>query len=209
MLPDQIKEEIQQAYKQILASKSLRPRYGQRLMIAEIARTLSAIEADNDTADASESVDNTPASGPVCVIEAGTGTGKTLAYILGTLPLAKYLGKKVVLATATVALQEQVTQRDLPDIAKHSGLNFTYTLAKGRGRYLCLSRLDQILQGNDSENAMLALFGEDVSQLGAQVPGDKALYESMLDKISRGQWHGDRDDWDGVLRDADWSPVTV
>ncbi|MEX2333471.1 MAG: ATP-dependent DNA helicase DinG, partial [Pseudohongiella sp.] len=208
MLPDQIKEEIQQAYKQILASKSLRPRYGQRLMIAEIARALSAIEMHDDAGDESGS-DQDSGHGPVCVIEAGTGTGKTLAYVLGTLPLARQLGKKVVLATATVALQEQVTQRDLPDIARHSGLSFTYTLAKGRGRYLCLSRLDQILQGNDSENAMLALFGEDVSELGAQMPGDKALYESMLEKISRGEWHGDRDDWDGVLRDADWSPVTV
>lgn len=206
MLPDQIKEEIQQAYKQILASKSLRPRYGQRLMIAEIARSLSLIDVDEETR---ENAGESPGNGPVCVIEAGTGTGKTLAYVLGTLPLAKHLGKKVVLATATVALQEQVTQRDLPDIAKHSGLNFSYTLAKGRGRYLCLSRLDQILQGNDSENAMLALFGDDVSNTGAAPPGDKALYEAMLDKISRGEWHGDRDDWDGVLRDADWAPVTV
>lgn len=205
MLPDQIKEEIQQAYKQILASKSLRPRYGQRLMIAEIARSLASIEADDGEVDTE--TDRAPA--PVCVIEAGTGTGKTLAYVLGTLPLARHLGKKVVLATATVALQEQVTQRDLPDIARHSGLSFSYTLAKGRGRYLCLSRLDQILQGNDSENAMLALFGDDVSGLGVATPDDKALYESMLDKISRGEWHGDRDDWDGVLRDSEWSPVTV
>lgn len=209
MLPDQIKEEIQQAYKQILASKSLRPRYGQRVMIAEIARALALIDADQDAGEGSENAAETGSNGPVCVIEAGTGTGKTLAYVLGTLPLAKHLGKKVVLATATVALQEQVTQRDLPDIAKHSGLSFSYTLAKGRGRYLCLSRLDQILQGNDSENAMLALFGDDVSDLGAPTPGDTALYESMLDKISRGEWHGDRDDWDGVMRDADWSPVTV
>ncbi|MBC54376.1 MAG: ATP-dependent DNA helicase DinG [Gammaproteobacteria bacterium] len=207
MLPDQIKEEIQQAYKQILASKSLRPRYGQRLMIAEIARALAQIDAQPGSDD-SEAAGDTD-GGPVCVIEAGTGTGKTLAYVLGALPLARHLGKKVVLATATVALQEQVTLRDLPDIAKHSGLSFTYTLAKGRGRYLCLSRLDQILQGNDSENAMLALFGDDVSDPGLATPDDKALYESMLDKISRGEWHGDRDDWDGVLRDTEWSPVTV
>lgn len=209
MLSDQIKEEIQQAYKQILASKSLRPRYGQRLMIAEIARALAEIEAGQGGDDTDAPLESAADGGPVCVIEAGTGTGKTLAYVLGALPLARHLGKKVVLATATVALQEQVTQRDLPDIAKHSGLSFTYTLAKGRGRYLCLSRLDQILQGNDSENAMLALFGDDVSDLGVATPDDKALYESMLDKISRGEWHGDRDDWDGVLRDTEWSPVTV
>ena len=204
MLPSQIKEEIQQAYKQILAEKGLRPRYGQRLMIAEIAKALSVV-ADMPAGE-SETPDY---KAPVCVIEAGTGTGKTLAYVLGTLPLARFLGKKVVLATATVALQEQVTQRDLPDILQHSGLNFSYTLAKGRGRYLCLSRLDQVLQGNASENAMLELFGEVVGDNSASSEANRALYQQMLERISAGKWHGDRDDWDGVLRDDEWSPVTV
>jgi len=207
MLPQQIKDDIQTAYKQILARKSLRPRSGQRLMIAEIAKALGDI---NPTVDSSTDGEVTGADegghGPVVVIEAGTGTGKTLAYVLGTLPLARHLGKKVVLATATVALQEQVTLRDLPDILSHSGLSFTYTLAKGRGRYLCLSRLDQLLRGNASEDAMLALFGE---VLGDSSAGNQALYESMLEKIGAGQWKGDRDDWQGVISDRDWAPVTV
>src|SRR5690554_6779079 len=99
MLPDSLKEEIQQAYRRIVAGKSLQPRYGQRLMIAEIVRSLAHITpSDADDGDVTES----PA--PVVVVEVGTGTGKTLAYILATLPLARHLQKKVVLATATVAL---------------------------------------------------------------------------------------------------------
>src|SRR5699024_6639741 len=129
MLPDTLKAEIQQAYRQILAAKSLRPRYGQRLMIAEIVRALAPI-ADNDKMpdDAGESsaAPDSMGTGPVVVVEAGTGTGKTLAYVLATLPVARHLGKKVVLATATVALQEQVIYRDLPDILQHSGLSFSY-----------------------------------------------------------------------------------
>jgi ATP-dependent DNA helicase DinG len=215
MLPDSVKDEIQQAYKQILINKSLRSRYGQRLMIAEIARSLANIPDSGDSDAESDEyvaeIQPPSVSGPVCVIEAGTGTGKTLAYILGTLPLARYLGKKVVLSTATVALQEQVTQRDLPDILAHSGLSFSFALAKGRGRYLCLSRLDQLLQGNASENAMRELFGDLLgdASTGLSTAGDKVLYERMLEKISSGAWHGDRDDWEGVIRDADWSPVTV
>jgi ATP-dependent DNA helicase DinG len=213
MLADVVKQEIQQAYKQILANKSLRARYGQRLMIAEIARALSEVPMATEDSGAevgNDAVDSPATLAPVCVIEAGTGTGKTLAYILGILPLARYLGKKVVLATATVALQEQITQRDLPDILTHSGLSFSYTLAKGRGRYLCLSRLDQLLQGNASENAMFALFGELVEDESKELGNtDKALYETMLEKISRGAWHGDRDEWDGVIRDSEWSAVTV
>ncbi|MDP2379852.1 MAG: ATP-dependent DNA helicase DinG, partial [Pseudohongiella sp.] len=165
MLSDQIKDEIQNAYRQILTQKSLHARSGQRLMIAEIAKALSAIQSpsaeieDGSPKMADESADAT-SDIPIVVVEAGTGTGKTLAYVLGTLPLARHLGKKVVLATATVALQEQVSLRDLPDILMHSGLSFSYVLAKGRGRYLCLSRLDQLLRGNASHDAMLELFGE-------------------------------------------------
>jgi ATP-dependent DNA helicase DinG len=206
MLSDQVKDEIQGAYKQILAKKSLRPRTGQRVMIAEIAKALSAIEAVDDTEDNAGTSHPGDNNGPVVVIEAGTGTGKTLAYVLGTLPLARHLGKKVVLATATVALQEQVTLRDLPDILAHSGLDFSYVLAKGRGRYLCLSRLDQLLRGNASQDAMLELFGE---VLGEQGQGNTALYEEMLEQIGAGKWQGDRDDWQGIISDRDWSPVTV
>ena len=208
MLSQQVKDEIQTAYKQILARKSLRPRSGQRLMIAEIAKALADIpvtDPDAEDSSAAEAEDERRQA-PIVVVEAGTGTGKTLAYVLGTLPLARHLGKKVVLATATVALQEQVTLRDLPDILSHSGLSFTYTLAKGRGRYLCLSRLDQLLRGNASEEAMLALFGE---LLGDTDPGNSALYENMLEKIGAGQWKGDRDDWPEIISDRDWAPVTV
>ncbi|MAY57016.1 MAG: ATP-dependent DNA helicase DinG [Gammaproteobacteria bacterium] len=204
MLPTEVKDEIQRAYKQIVSAKSLRPRYGQRLMIAEIARALSEVAVDDETDE--DGKEHTP---PICVVEAGTGTGKTLAYVLAALPLARHLNKKVVLATATVALQEQVTQRDLPDILKHSGLSFSFTLAKGRGRYVCLSRLDQVLKGNASENALFELFGEVVGDMGADGRDNQALYQRMLDKIADGSWQGDRDDWEGVLREDEWRPVTV
>src|SRR5690606_15948568 len=223
MLPEELKTTIQTAYRQMLESKGLTPRYGQRLMIAEIARTLGTIALQNDaqakgssTSDATtvpemESHDSTSVTeveqeGPICVIEAGTGTGKTLAYVLGALPVARHLGKKVVLATATVALQEQVTLKDLPDIKRHSDLAFSFTLAKGRGRYLCLSRLDLLLQNNASLAAMADLYGETIT-----TPNDNALdlYQRMFRKISAGEWHGDRDDWEELLTDRDWQPVTV
>ncbi|TFH73375.1 ATP-dependent DNA helicase DinG [Gammaproteobacteria bacterium LSUCC0112] len=211
MLSDVIKDEIQNAYRQILTQKSLRARAGQRVMIAEIAKALSAIETggpdiDKDSSAEKEAAPESPPNAPIIVIEAGTGTGKTLAYVLGTLPLARHLGKKVVLATATVALQEQVSLRDLPDILQHSGLSFSYVLAKGRGRYLCLSRLDQLLRGNASQDAMLELFGE---FLDSPNDSNQTLYEDMLEKISAGQWQGDRDDWQGIVSDRDWAPVTV
>jgi ATP-dependent DNA helicase DinG len=203
MLPEDIKQSIQSAYRQILESKSLTPRYGQRLMIAEIAKSLGSIDLVSLQGGKAE---DEPVEGPICVIEAGTGTGKTLAYVLGAMPVAKHLKKKIVLATATVALQEQVTLKDLPDIKRHCDLEFTFTLAKGRGRYLCLSKLDQLMQGNASFSAMADLYGDSLSP-----PNDYALalYERMFQKINAGQWQGDRDDWEDLLSDKDWSPVTV
>jgi len=207
MLPDEVKNAIQSAYRQLLERKGLTPRYGQRLMIAEIARSLGEIGAISDVAaNEEEEEERRDHRGPICVIEAGTGTGKTLAYVLGTLPVAKYFKKKVVLATATVALQEQVTLKDLPDLKRHSDLDFSFTLAKGRGRYLCLSRLDLLLQGNASLNAMADLYGEVITPPTAQ---SLALYERMFRKINAGEWHGDRDDWEELLSDQEWTPVTV
>ncbi len=153
MLTEQLKKEIQTAYTEFLKQQELKPRVGQRLMIADIARTLAAIERDNDGRRVSDN--------HICVLEAGTGTGKTLAYLVGTLPMARALGKKVVLATATVALQDQVINKDIPAVLRHSGLNFSFTLAKGRGRYLCLSKLDRLMTPGQDAGTTLALWEKD------------------------------------------------
>ncbi|MDD9896378.1 MAG: ATP-dependent DNA helicase DinG [Gammaproteobacteria bacterium] len=194
MLADEVKDRIQTAYRQLLESRDLTPRYGQRQMIAEIARTLAVLASDED-------VDT-----PICVIEAGTGTGKTLAYLLAVLPLAQELGYKVVIATATVALQEQVIFKDIPEILEGSDLEFKVSLAKGRGRYLCLSKLDMLLAGSDSLQAMMDLYGEELEDPDS---GDTALYEDMLNELGAGNWQGDRDDWKTPISDANWRPLTV
>ncbi|MBT3529393.1 MAG: ATP-dependent DNA helicase DinG [Gammaproteobacteria bacterium] len=194
MLADEIKSSIQTAYSQMLESRELIPRYGQRLMIAEIAKTLAVLSSDEEQEP------------PICVCEAGTGTGKTLAYVLAVLPLAQALDLKVVIATATVALQEQVVNKDLPEILDGSNLSFSFSLAKGRGRYLCLSKLDMLLRGSDSMQAMMDLYGEELDDPAA---GDQKLYKKMLEELSAGNWKGDRDDWKDPISDQNWKPVTV
>ena len=73
------------------------------------------------------------------LVEAGTGTGKTLAYLLP----AVLSGLRVVISTATKTLQEQVLDKDLPLLREASGIDFTATLMKGRANYLCLSKLER------------------------------------------------------------------
>lgn len=151
-------------------------------MIAQIARSLSA-DADR-----------------VAVVEAGTGTGKTAAYCLAAIPVAQSLNKTIVLSTATVALQEQVILQDLPDIQERAGLKFSLTLAKGRGRYLCLKRLDDHLKYQDQQE--IPIF--DVTDEDHTV-----LYQEMLNRFSQGQWDGEVDSWSEGLSDAAWSGVTT
>ena len=170
LLPDPVKQEIQLAYSRLIETYDFTPRFGQRQMIAEIANTLATAQPD----EADQSVPP-----PVCVVEAGTGTGKTLAYLVAVLPLARMLGRKVVLSTATVALQEQVILKDLPEILKGSALSFDYGMAKGRGRYLCLARLDAVLQNSASLDALMDLYGDrpDIGMSGRNLlrirPGDR------------------------------------
>ncbi|WP_373181608.1 ATP-dependent DNA helicase DinG [Halomonas campaniensis] len=197
MLDEALKGEIQAAYRRVLEGLDLTPRYGQRLMIAEIARTLAGIEADEAGRRVSDE--------HVCVLEAGTGTGKTLAYLLAALPVAKARGKRLVVATATVALQEQVLHQDLPALKAHSGIDFDYALAKGRGRYVCVARLDQALDGGE-ENPTLSLFEQALDSGGDDF---QALVASLGEAYGNGRWAGDRDSWPEAIEDAHWRRLTV
>lgn len=193
MLSKDLKQIIQTAYTTLLESKNLKARYGQRLMIAEVARTLGSA-GDQDQA-------------PVCAVEAGTGTGKTIAYTLAAIPVAQQQEKTLVISTATVALQEQIIYKDLPDILRHSGLSFTFALAKGRGRYLCLSKLDSILQDSAAANETMGLYPDEVQvQLDSQA---LKVYQDMLTALATGDWDGDRDSWKAELEVPVWARVTT
>ena len=200
MLSTELKSQIQGAYSRFLEAKGLKPRYGQRLMIAEVAKVLGAISTDDENRR-----DSDPA---VVAVEAGTGTGKTVAYALATIPIAKAAGKRLVIATATVALQEQIVHKDLPDLMRNSGLNFSFALAKGRGRYLCLSKLDMLLQEGQAQSATAQLFEEDGFKIDVDENSQK-LFNQMIEKLAGNRWDGDRDSWPEALEDQHWARLTT
>ncbi len=74
------------------------------------------------------------------IVEAGTGTGKTFAYLLPAL----LSGRKTIISTGTKALQDQLYHRDLPLVGSAVGRPVSTALLKGRANYLCLHRLDQV-----------------------------------------------------------------
>ena len=203
MLPDLVKKQIQSAYSKFLESKNLKPRFGQKMMIAEIAKTFGSIELDEENV---RDPDENPGK-HICVVEAGTGTGKTIAYLLPALAIAKYMGKKLVVSTATVALQEQIVSKDLPELLRHSDLSFSFSLAKGRGRYLCLSKLDNLLAEYESSlNPTRALYEDEMPSVTAQ--GVK-LYQSMMDALASNKWSGERDTWPQALEQDEWQIITT
>jgi len=78
----------------------------------------------------------------ILVVEAGTGTGKTFAYLLPAL----LSGRKTIVSTGTKALQDQLYHRDLPLISRVAGRPVTTALLKGRANYLCLHRLEEVTE---------------------------------------------------------------
>ena len=200
MLSDEHKALIQGSYRKFTGREGFRPRYGQRLMIAEIAKYLGSIATNAEGLRNSD-----PAT---CVVEAGTGTGKTLGYCIATLPMAIAQDRKLIVSTATTALQDQILSKDLPELAEHSGIEFNYALAKGRGRYVCLSKLEQRIESfsadpNDSTIPLFLLDQSDNEELSEEV------LQGFLTRYASGTWDGDRDTLEEPIDHKAWSSLTA
>jgi ATP-dependent DNA helicase DinG len=87
-----------------------------------------------------ERVAQTFGRGGVLVVEAGTGTGKSLAYLVPAIHWTVAQGERVIVSTNTINLQEQLVRIDLPLLAAHLGVRFRAALVKGRGNYFCLRK---------------------------------------------------------------------
>ncbi len=112
----------------------------------DISRALSAFEPRPQQARMAEAVYQAVNGRSHLIVEAGTGVGKSLAYLLPAALWAARNKKKVVVATHTKALQAQLVKKDLPavkDILAARGLPLSYFLLMGSSNYLCLSRLER------------------------------------------------------------------
>src|SRR5437867_2377513 len=96
-------------------------------------------------------------------VEAGTGVGKSLAYLVPAILYAVANKKKAVVCTHTINLQEQLTQKDLPMLEKVLPVKFQFTMLKGRANYLCTRRLQRALQ--QSANLFTSSEGEELQRI--------------------------------------------
>jgi ATP-dependent DNA helicase DinG len=183
MLSEIIKKQIRCSYDLITqALPNFSKRKAQNYLVAEIAKVLAG-EYDK--------------SRRILVAEAGTGIGKSLAYILAALPVAQRLNKKLVISTATITLQEQLINKDLPFFLRHSDYKFSFTLAKGRQRYCCEHKLFSA----QIEAPQPTLFQQKPQA------GDKALLKDLNSAYLAGKWLGDRDSWPKTIPDRIWQLI--
>ncbi len=117
-----------------------------------LARRIEGFSLRPQQAEMAAAVATTLDAGGVLITEAGTGTGKTFAYLVPALAS----GRKVIVSTGTRNLQDQLFHRDLPMVRKALSLSTTVALLKGRSNYLCLHRLDNALLDPTSRRRELA-----------------------------------------------------
>ena len=126
------------------------------------------------------------------VVQAGTGTGKSLAYLVP----AVLSDRPTVIATATKALQDQLAGKDLPFLADHLDVPFRFAVLKGRSNYLCLQRLDELeaddrldLDLDDTERDSGSIDSDTLDELRAfattSTTGDRSELETIDDRTWR------------------------
>lgn len=204
MLTDAEKDALREHYRAIAEKlPGFRPRAAQRQMLAAVANALG-----NSLPMPGEGEDDPERQGEsIVVVEGPTGVGKSLAYLLAGTVMAKSRGKKLVVTSATVALQEQLVNRDLPFAIENSGLQATFALAKGRGRYLCPYRLYQLT----ADTAQGELIAMDPSLALWERKPEQAEIDALrelADAFHYRKWNGDRDTWPEMLEDDLWRRVT-
>ena len=151
----------------------------------------------------------------IAVIQAGTGVGKSAAYAVPAIALALERKTRVIISTATVALQEQLIGKDLPALSKAMDQPFTFALAKGRGRYVCKLKLERLVGSAadaalfDGDDASVATSRASALSEEAQLERRQRTFESMAQALSQGHWDGDRDSLADAPDARDWSLVAA
>jgi ATP-dependent DNA helicase DinG len=139
------------------------------------------------------------------LVQAGTGTGKSLAYLIPAVQHAMEAGKPAVVATATLALQAQIVDRDMPRLADALapllGRRPTYALVKGRRNYLCAHKLEGGFPDDESGLFDVGQVDQQAGRLGAEVVRLREWAETTES--------GDRDELVPGVSERAWRQVSV
>ena len=106
-----------------------------------VARRLEGHEVRPQQLEMGAAVASAFDRGEHLLVEAGTGVGKSFAYLVPAIERATKHGQRVVISTHTIALQEQLVEKDIPFLASVLPVEFSAVLVKGRGNYISLRRM--------------------------------------------------------------------
>jgi ATP-dependent DNA helicase DinG len=167
-LADRVEHALADAGPVASSFEGFEPRPGQRRLAAEVARTVDA--------------------GGTLVAEAGTGTGKTLAYLVP----AVLAGRRVLISTGTRTLQDQIFYKDLPALARALDLEIRAAYMKGRTNFLCLHRFERL------------------SEAAAGLPPDERRWLERIAEWAAATGTGDRSEIEDLPDDSSlWSELTA
>lgn len=139
----------------------------------------------------------------VAVVEAPTGVGKTLAYLSGTIETAINNKKVLVISTATVNLQQQLIQKDLPLFSSALEHPIRFVQVKGRRRYVCPSKLSQLATAPEQQE-----LGIDIDDKYKRVL-HMAHAKQLLSEWDQERWDGDRDSRSDKLEAELWQQIST
>lgn len=167
---------------------------------AELKRVVACLpnggEARSGQVEMARQVAQSAESSQHLIVRAGTGTGKTLGYLVPAI----LSGKRVVVATATKALQDQLATKDLPFLAANLSEPFTWAMLKGRANYVCRQRLSEVHEQR-SPSSQMALDG-----LAERANRDQL---GQILKWAATTRSGDRAELSEEPSDATWAAVST
>ena len=138
------------------------------------SRYFNSFEQRPEQVDMLRAVTNSLSYGNHLMVEAGTGVGKSFAYLVPAALFALQNNTRVVVSTNTINLQDQLIQRDLPNLSQALDLDFRFAVLKGRSNYLCPRRLENLRHyGPRTKDEMRVLAKVMVWQLSNQ-SGDRS-----------------------------------
>ncbi len=163
------------------------PRAPQRQMIADVAKTLAGDD------------------GRHLAIEAPTGVGKTLSYLIPGIAIAREEDKTLVVSTANVALQDQLFSKDLPLLRKIIP-DLRFTAAFGRGRYVCPRNLAALASSEPAQQDLLAFLDDELTPNNKAEQEQCAKLKADLDSY---RWDGLRDHTSQAIGDDLWRRLST
>lgn len=128
------------------------------------------------------------ATGRSAILEAGTGTGKSFGELFPTIIFAALQGKRVLVVTHTIALQQQLFSKDIPlvqNVLKDIGIEFSAAQLKGKGNYVCVKKFEKTLEENNPyyQKEMDLFVNEATTEDGCLILGDKEKLTYKPDDI--------------------------